>query len=367
MKAKWVIWGTGERAKNNLNWLYKIKSYIDEFDIIAIVDNSLKMQGKDFEGLPIYAPKDLLLLEYDYIAIWSNYSEEIRLQIINELNIQEEKIANIFSPWVQKLRLRHCGEGKEITDFINMIEDTGKMGVYYFQPREEQQEYWQVHYDEKIALYYVNFFGKKMFLKRGYPIQNKNGINVVHNLWREQDLASPHLYTDEYISVKEDDILVDAGTCEGNFALFHIDKIKKAYLVECDAEWMEALEYTFAPYKEKVIFCNKFISNIDDKTHITLDKLVTEQKIDFLKMDIEGEEVNALIGAQRIIRNSEGFKCAICAYHKHGDQERIIQKLNEYGISNTYLSEGYMLFLYDEEILKMPELRKGIVRGSKIN
>jgi len=46
----------------------------------------------------------------------------------------------------------------------------------------------------------------------------------------------------------------------------------------------------------------------------TLDSLLYGERIDFIKMDIEGAEVVALRGAEGIIRDQKP-KCAICVYH----------------------------------------------------
>lgn len=54
---------------------------------------------------------------------------------------------------------------------------------------------------------------------------------------------------------------------------------------------------------------------------INLNTLVTEP-VNFIKMDIEGAEVSALIGADKVFKNSKDIRCAICAYHRHGDEEK---------------------------------------------
>ena len=147
--------------------------------------------------------------------------------------------------------------------------------------------------------------------------------------------------------------------------MHHIEKVKKVYLIECELDWIEALKATFEPYKEKVVFCDKYLSDKDSDTCITLNTLVQEP-VDFLKMDIEGEEVNALRGADKVFVNSANIKCSICAYHRHGDEEKIKDILSRYGLE-TCTSKGYMLFIYDDEIWNNPELRRGIVRGYRKN
>ena len=181
----------------------------------------------------------------------------------------------------------------------------------------------------------------------------------------EQDPNSPHLYTSDKIFVKENSVVVDAGACEGNFSLHNIEKIRKLYLIECDKDWVEALRYTFKPWKEKVVICDKFLSNYDSDTTICLDSLVKEN-INFLKMDIEGAELYALRGASKILNGSNDIRCSICTYHKHDDEKNIKKMLMDIGFQ-IEVSDGYMLFLYDEYVLQNPELRRGVVRGIKEN
>lgn len=92
------------------------------------------------------------------------------------------------------------------------------------------------------------------------------------------------------------------------------------------------------------------MSDHDTDTAITLNSLVKEP-VNFIKMDIEGEEVNALKGSDRVFAGSKNIKCSICSYHRHGDEEEIKKILQGYGLK-TSTSKGYMLFLFDDEIWK---------------
>lgn len=204
-----------------------------------------------------------------------------------------------------------------------------------------------------------------MYLKHSYAFKEIDGKKYVGDMWWEQDPNSPHLYEKGQVIVEQGDILVDAGVCEGNFTLHNIDKIKKAYLIECDRAWMEALEYTFRPFKNKIQYCDKFLSDHDSSDTICLDTLIDE-KVNFIKMDIEGEEINALNGAKKVLTRSDSLKCAICSYHRHNDEQRIKQILQSYGF-RTEVSDGYMLFASDSYVQKNPELRRGVVRGVKVD
>lgn len=205
---------------------------------------------------------------------------------------------------------------------------------------------------------YTIFENKKMFYPRDYKFQLLDGIACLRNILREQGDHSPHQYIQPGYTMEKDMVIVDAGTCEANFALRYVEDAKRIYLVESDPRWVEALKRTFEPYKDKVIICDRFLSGEDTGDSITLDTLVNE-KIDFLKMDIEGYEIEALAGAKRVLRESNA-RCAICSYHRHGDEQIIKDVLKEYGY-HTSTSEGYMFFPYDTYL----EFRRGIVYGNK--
>ena len=312
---KYLIWGTGQLAEINYATLLST-SLQEKVNIIGFVDNNKDKCGRIFKEKIVYSPNDIGEIEYDYIDIWvEKYENDIKNQLFNELCIPKDKVRSIYGEVKKEMEKNHKQSNQEIKLFLEKVKDTPGLRVFYYDSVKKTEMY-KVYKDEKNNYNYVWFEGKKLYLAKSYSQYIKiNEEDYIYDIWAEQDQNSPHLYESGEVVVKEGDILVDAGVCEGNFALHHIDKVKKVYLIECDKEWMEALKLTFAPYKEKVVFCNKFLSNEDSETTITLNSLVKEP-IDFLKMDIEGEEVAALLGAEQVLKNSLNLKCSICAYHK---------------------------------------------------
>ena len=219
----------------------------------------------------------------------------------------------------------------------------------------------RVYLDESSQCFYILFEGKKMFFPRRYT--KKEVIWIVRSIYKEQDEKSPHLYLTKDFQIDTDSIVIDAGVAEGNFALSVIENTKKLYLVECDLEWIEALKLTFLPWKHKVIFVEKYMSDLEDKNSISIDKLIGESENEsyFIKMDIEGYEQLALKGMKHLIESKNRVKMDICTYHKPNDFEEIKSFLNENGF-NFQVSDSFMLFYTSNDL---PEFRKVLIRAWK--
>lgn len=218
-----------------------------------------------------------------------------------------------------------------------------------------------VHVDPNSGLCFVDFHEKKLFFKRG--LNEATVKQAFSNLMREQDFNSPHLYIDvPLVDVVKGDVVVDVGAAEGIFALSIIDRASEVFLIECDELWAEALQFTFEPYRDKVHIITKYVSNKNDGLRIaTLDTLLGERSVNFIKADIEGSEKCFLYGAKKTILRSRELKMALCVYHRQNDEKEISKVLNLYGFT-TYCSKRYMLF-YEDTCFTPPYLRRGVVRA----
>lgn len=52
-------------------------------------------------------------------------------------------------------------------------------------------------------------------------------------------------------------------------------------------------------------------------------------------MDIEGIEVNALLGAHNLLNGEHNLKLSVCAYHGHNDGKNICNLLNAFNITTS--------------------------------
>lgn len=208
---------------------------------------------------------------------------------------------------------------------------------------------------------YVLQDNKRLYFKRGW---SEDKIKKYYNgLLMEQDFLSPHRYEHEDFHVYNGDVVIDAGVAEGNFALSVIEKVEKIYLFEPDKEWIDVLERTFMPWKEKIVIVNKYIDDTNDDSHVTLDNFSFKEKINFLKIDIEGEEVQLLNGSNALLTRQNNLRIAICTYHHQNDAEEINKILIADGFCTNF-SKGFMIYKYDNA-LEFPYIRRGLIRGSK--
>ena len=220
----------------------------------------------------------------------------------------------------------------------------------------------QVFQCEKTGLYYVLLGTKKLYFRRG--LSELEVQSCYKSLLLEQDPRSPHSYVGVNFSVDENSVLYDVGAAEGIFTLLNIEKVKHAFLFECDENWIEALNMTFSPWKDKITIVQKYVANQDDEQCVTLDEFAYKNKFpDYVKMDIEGAECNALSGAVRIIKR-KSIKWSVCVYHKHDDKTDVSSffSTNDY---NIVFSEGLMFVLWEDNRFPIypPYFRNGILRA----
>jgi len=218
----------------------------------------------------------------------------------------------------------------------------------------------KVFHDTMRDMLYVFYCGKKMYFPREYT--EEQVIQYYRQILVEQDLLSPHRYQSADFSVAEDEVVLDIGAAEGNFSLSLIDKAKKIYLFEPDDNWVEALKYTFEPYKEKVVIIQKNLSDYENRTTTTIDREMKNEVIDVLKMDIEGEELYALSGGIQTINRSPRIKCFVCTYHQEFAYEAIkaFFEENKFDIETSC---GYMWFPENPYSKRTPILRHGVIRA----
>lgn len=150
------------------------------------------------------------------------------------------------------------------------------------------------------------------------------------------------------VKVYENDVVIDCGGATGDTAIYFASKGAKKVIVYEFIESNIALIYkqielnpkynSIIEILDKPVWSDSNIelsyldkgnaSRVDKKgvypnvvPTLSIDDMVKEknlERVDFIKMDIEGAEVPALVGAKETIRRYKP-KLAICVYHKEDD------------------------------------------------
>ena len=181
-------------------------------------------------------------------------------------------------------------------------------------------------------------------------------------------MEGPYGYSDNEfdVTVKENDVVIDAGAWIGDFSAYAASKGAIAYAFEPVSRNFELLEktanlnsYKLGGEKGVIYPINKGLGDkehnlkiyinekdsagnsiyltkskiIEEISITTLDKFIEENyvnKLDFIKSDIEGGELDLLKGATNVLKKFAP-KLAICSYHSPKDPallEQIILEAN---------------------------------------
>ena len=293
---------------------------------------------------------------------------DVSIQAKYGYRIPEEKVKDKY--FFLKLLLIEKYSGTKDYEIKKTIEYLKKNDLTMFNqslPKREHNH--PVIWDKKNNLPYIEFEDvtnqiQRMYFPRNYQFTNRDGMQFCEDMNWEQMPSSPHLYVTSDHGVSEGGVIVDGGVCEGNFALKYLSIAAKMFLFEPDWWWDEPNYYTFLPFKDKIEYSHKALSNYDSRLTTRLDSIVSQnEKVTFIKLDIEGHEADAIEGAENTFRNN-CVKASVCCYHRNDDLELLERRFKEYGYE-TRCSNGNVVFLWDEDVWHSLSIRKCVVYASK--
>ncbi|GHU50053.1 hypothetical protein AGMMS49975_00320 [Clostridia bacterium] len=164
------------------------------------------------------------------------------------------------------------------------------------------------------------------------------------------DSAFPQYFEDDFLSREEHEIFVDVGVLDFRSSIDFVKWAKnydKIYAFEpapdCYAKSAQALRNAPELDESKVELVNKGLGSSNtflpfpveyhgggdyagvdtvDVSVVTLDSFLDGRPVTFVKMDVEGAEMEVLLGMEMTIKTYKP-KLAVCIYHKHEDLTEI--------------------------------------------
>lgn len=355
-----MIWGTGKFAEEVLRQC----DIFGLYDVVGFIDNDSKKNGQTFHGKKVFLPDVLRKESLDRIVILTFRQEEIKKQILYQFPEILANIEGMYFFYKQSLIKRYRNSyDPEIVKILKRLKRNDLYVFNYDFTEKYKDMNFNIEFDEIRRMYFVYHEGKRLYFAKS--LGNRENVSEYYkNILMEQDSESPHRYIDEKFDVLDGDIVVDVGAAEGNFSLQVVDRVSKLYIIEADDEWIEALRETFRNYMDKVVIIKKYVTSMDLGKCATLDAMIKEP-VNFIKMDIEGNEWDALLGAKELIARSQNVKCAICAYHADCDEFLIKDVFSKYGMESS-TTAGYMWFPETvRQTYVSTRLCRGVVRGVK--
>jgi FkbM family methyltransferase len=332
-----VLFGAGGLGQKTLVGLRRLG-----IEPLAFADNNPSLWGKEINGVKILSLQKAVdnfgQNAVFVITIWRAESTDRmadRCQQLLDLNCRKVvpfgylfwKYPEIFLPhYALDLPHKVILHADEVRNVFSLWADSASQQEYLAQIR------WRLHID---------------FEKLPSP--------VIHDAY----------FPDDLVKLLSDDVFIDCGAYDGdtirNFLRNQGGGCKKIIAFEPDPENFQKLQqfafslpadirkrlflYQLATgtKKGKVQFeatgteSSSIGSGDVEVDCISLDEILTNDKPTFIKMDIEGSEVDALTGSQNIIRKELPF-LAICVYHRQDHVWRIPSLIRSF-------SEQYRFFL----------------------
>lgn len=332
---KAVVFGAGEYCMRFLNRI----SDEEAANVCYIIDNNKEKHGGYIFGIPVCSPDVLAEMDpADTIVV-----------IAVESNI----------PLLYNQALEY-GEFTMVAARILLNDVLSQVAKELYDGKEQISQVRELLYDDKSKWIYDEVIKRRML----YGECDFSDL-VVRG---DAEYRVPLVYSKRK---PKDEVIIDCGAYTGDtlkqFAETYGFSLKKIYAFECTEESIEKLEITMGQVKNrayspemvlmpyalsdqegtmKFAKTNKPFSSflLDNRTFAknafweseyvevavkTLDGVIPEdEKITFIKMDIEGSEYAALKGAKRIISTCKPA-LAISVYHSGADFYRLALYLKE--------------------------------------
>ena len=348
--AEFVLFGAGNLGRRTLTGLRKVG-----IEPLAFVDNDTQRWGENCNGVPVLSPREGAKLYGTraafVVTIWRGEGTERMAARVSQLRELGCESVVPFLPLYWKLPsslLPHYT--LDLPHNVHRQPDRVREGFLLMSDEASRREY--------LAQLRFRVLGDFECLPP--PVQGDIYFrDDLFNLGKEETLVDCGAFDGDTLSLFFDKT---GNSCKSVIA-FEPDPANYVKLAERVSRMPPAVRQSIALHQSATGDCNRRVlmdvgfgpaSHIGDGNHevecATLDSMLDEVPVTFIKMDIEGSELAALAGAQQLIQKYSPI-LAICVYHRQDDLWNIpllIHRLNpDYSFHlRPHLLEGWDLVCY---------------------
>lgn len=299
-----VLYGAGKYGKIAL---FNIKIRWPKINIVYFLDDNLERNNKDIAGIKVISSSEAVKIP-NVIVVVSNYYVEETLKRLEVVGIDLARVVFINDLLIEFVETELIIKQKKLlSEVYDLLTD----------------------------------YESKMIYKTMIESRFTGNIDVL-----ARTCHADQYFPRDIFQFSDDEVFVDAGAFDGDtineFRNVTEDHFKYIYAFEPDRNNYERL--TAEKYGESILLFNMGLYNEDNEMPFLSGKGGSSKinstgedcgydavkvcafdnlelpcsKISFVKMDIEGSELNALLGMERTICECRP-KLAICIYHKFAD------------------------------------------------
>lgn len=252
MKAqskKIVVYGYGDTYQKNRYWINQL------YQIIAITDSEIKIQN---EKEKLYPCEAAMCIEYDFILVTSVYYDEIKQKLMQEFDVQPDKIVNFLDEFNEEKKVSFGQENSQITFYVLRAHwQEQKNGFYNFFYRALISYYTAKKNNYELIIDMKNYYTEYATLERYGTV----------NIWEEY-YNQPSEYTLESVYNSCNVILSKFADERYNYPFGKNESLAVLYREEVETG-----------RKIGELYASKFVRS---------DSLQNKVKQELLKMDLRG-------------------------------------------------------------------------------
>lgn len=283
-----------------------------------------------------------------------------------------------FKDYRDEVVLISCGEGDEIIQQLRKYKvPSSKIYIPDISAIDETDP---AFIEQHIALFddLYKSFGDDKSRTVMTGVLNYKMTHDMRYIEKIADNATDQYFDKDIIKYDENDVFLDCGAYIGDTAEEYIrhnaGKYKKIICLEADTDncsiiagKSELLKIELVPlacWSESAVLAfdkigsgsGTILADGQPKTKTvtvkadTIDNIVRGERISFIKMDIEGAEYDALIGARHVIERDEPV-LMISAYHKQDDLLRLPALIRSINYNYTFYLRHYRSMSIQETVL----------------